>query len=135
MEAIVDHTFQRQHCEDIDECLEGARCGYLGVCRNLIGGYECTCPANYVRANNTNDCVMASGTCDGAVCPKTATCKHIVGRRWACKCRVGFAGDGQHCGNDRDLDGWPDTDLGCESIFCRQDNCPSIPNSGQVRMS
>lgn len=26
---------------------------------------------------------------------------------------------------------WPDYDLGCSDIRCRQDNCVNIPNSGQ----
>lgn len=34
MEAVIDHTFERQFCEDIDECDEGiAQCGRVGVCR------------------------------------------------------------------------------------------------------
>lgn len=44
---------------------------------------------------------------------------------------MGWAGDGQTCGPDRDLDGWPDYDLGCEDPRCRQDNCVKTPNSGQ----
>lgn len=47
------------------------------------------------------------------------------------QCKVGWAGDGQTCGPDRDLDGWPDYDLGCEDRRCRQDNCVKTPNSGQ----
>jgi syndecan 4 len=48
-----------------------------------------------------------------------------------CKCKVGWAGDGFLCGNDKDLDGWPDIDLGCSDIRCRKDNCVNVPNSGQ----
>ncbi|GFU48843.1 thrombospondin-3b [Trichonephila clavipes] len=47
------------------------------------------------------------------------------------QCRVGWAGDGKTCGPDRDLDGWPDTDLACSGVRCKADNCPNIPNSGQ----
>lgn len=47
------------------------------------------------------------------------------------QCKVGWAGDGQTCGPDRDLDGWPDYDLGCSDRRCRQDNCVITPNSGQ----
>lgn len=53
---------------------------------------------------------------------------HIFTR---CKCKVGWAGDGFHCGPDRDLDGWADFDLGCADSRCRQDNCVYVPNSGQ----
>lgn len=48
-----------------------------------------------------------------------------------CKCKVGWAGDGLFCAIDKDLDGWPDYDLGCADKRCRADNCPNIPNSGQ----
>lgn len=47
------------------------------------------------------------------------------------QCKVGWAGDGQTCGPDRDLDGWADFDLGCSDRRCRQDNCVITPNSGQ----
>nr|CAD7202755.1 unnamed protein product [Timema douglasi] len=46
-------------------------------------------------------------------------------------CKIGWAGNGQVCGPDRDLDGWPDHDLGCSDPKCRKDNCVGIPNSGQ----
>jgi hypothetical protein len=45
---------------------------------------------------------------------------------------VGYAGNGHHCTQDRDIDGWPDYDLGCSDPRCRADNCVDIPNSGQV---
>jgi len=48
-----------------------------------------------------------------------------------CKCNVGSAGDGEVCGADSDLDGYPDVGLSCSDIHCRQDNCPTKPNSGQ----
>lgn len=44
---------------------------------------------------------------------------------------MGWAGDGLFCTTDKDLDGWPDQDLGCADPRCRADNCPDIPNSGQ----
>lgn len=53
--------------------------------------------------------------------------------RFRCKCKVGWAGDGHHCAIDKDLDGWPDFDLGCTDPRCRADNCVNIPNSGQVK--
>lgn len=78
-----------------------------------------------------------------------------------CVCAVGFAGDGFVCGDDSDLDGWPNHELPCKqnaTYHCQkvrqtvnligwqlfgvhqadlalslwlQDNCPMIPNSGQ----
>lgn len=47
------------------------------------------------------------------------------------KCRIGLAGDGEYCGRDSDLDGFPDVGLPCDGKQCRGDNCPKIPNSGQ----
>ncbi|KAL7026856.1 hypothetical protein ACKWTF_005201 [Chironomus riparius] len=132
LEAITDHTFQRQICQDIDECRDrSARCGNNAICRNTLGSYECFCPKGYIKSNVTSDCFLPIGACpDGTICDKNAVCRYFNGR-YTCKCKVGYAGDGKNCGTDRDLDGWPDVDLGCASQLCRQDNCPSIPNSGQ----
>ena len=52
----------------------------------------------------------------------------------ACKCAVGMAGDGETCGKDTDLDGYPDEELTCKDAAdnrCKKDNCPTTPNSGQ----
>merc|ERR1719204_1258765 len=64
-----------------------------------------------------------------------------------CTCKIGYAGNGEECGLDSDLDGWPDEDLDCAKNLprvkryaieagdlaekCRADNCPNVPNSGQ----
>jgi thrombospondin 2/3/4/5 len=130
MAAVIDQTFQRQRCEDIDECKEGiAQCGPNTNCINNEGSYECECLTGFVRSNSTNGCVPVPGMCpDGVtVCDKNANCRPLGGRRFGCKCKVGYAGDGLKCGTDRDLDGWPDIDLKCTHPLCRQDNCPSIP--------
>ena len=47
------------------------------------------------------------------------------------QCDDGFAGNGQFCGEDSDLDGRPRTTLSCGDDECASDNCPDIPNSGQ----
>ena len=44
---------------------------------------------------------------------------------------MGYAGDGDFCGLDSDLDGFPDAALPCDELHCRKDNCPLVPNSGQ----
>lgn len=36
------------------------------------------------------------------------------------QCKIGWAGDGRMCGPDRDLDSWPDYDLGCADAKCRK---------------
>ena len=63
-----------------------------------------------------------------------------------CTCRIGWAGNGEECGRDSDLDGYPDQDLACVDQLtatrfkvvagedpekCRADNCPNVSNSGQ----
>lgn len=50
------------------------------------------------------------------------------------ECPVGFAGSGSWCCTDSDADGWPDVQCGAGSCVyerCQQDNCPTVPNSGQ----
>lgn len=134
--TAADHTFQRQRCEDIDECRTGsANCGPNSSCLNSEGSFSCSCHLGFYRSNTTNVCVPIPGVCaDGVtVCDKNANCRSLGGRRFGCKCKVGFAGDGFFCGSDRDLDGWPDQDLNCSSPMCRQDNCPSIPVSKEFK--
>ncbi|KAL7032234.1 hypothetical protein ACKWTF_007258 [Chironomus riparius] len=132
MQTGIDHTFQRQRCDDIDECREGvARCGTNSQCVNTEGSYECTCSRGFAR-NETYGCLQVAGMCpDGTICDRNAVCQHAGGNRYRCKCKVGWAGDGLFCATDKDLDGWPDYDLGCSDPRCRADNCPNIPNSGQ----
>lgn len=82
--------------------------------------------------NSTYGCFPVAGMCpDGTMCDKNANCRHAGSNRYRCKCMVGFAGSGYFCGSDKDLDGWPDYDLGCPDARCRQDNCVHFPNSGQ----
>lgn len=130
VEAVTDHTFQRQRCEDINECREGvAQCGPNSKCVNTEGSFTCACLTGFMLSNSSDGCEPIPGVCaDGVtVCDKNANCRSLGGRRFGCKCKVGFAGDGFNCGSDRDLDGWPDQDLRCTHPVCRQDNCPIIP--------
>merc|ERR1719481_653398 len=48
-----------------------------------------------------------------------------------CVCKPGYAGTGECCGPDQDVDGWPDVALSCGNVIIQADNCPTIPNSGQ----
>ncbi len=36
------------------------------------------------------------------------------------QCRVGYAGNGIHCGLDEDLDGYPSEELQCQTKYCRK---------------
>uniref|UniRef100_A0A336MYP0 CSON009653 protein n=1 Tax=Culicoides sonorensis TaxID=179676 RepID=A0A336MYP0_CULSO len=130
--AHFDHNFQRQRCIDIDECREGiASCPPNSQCVNTEGSYECQCPHGFVR-NSTYGCFAVAGMCpDGTICDENAVCRQGEGNSYRCKCKIGFAGDGLQCGPDKDLDGWPDYDLGCSDMRCRKDNCVTVPNSGQ----
>lgn len=68
--------------------------------------------------------------------------------QYQCQCNPGWAGNGEICGRDTDIDGWPDQQLPCRELRCQrvkftfikiyeklsdslQDNCPYKPNSGQ----
>ncbi|XP_055547230.1 cartilage oligomeric matrix protein isoform X2 [Wyeomyia smithii] len=130
--ATFEYALQRQKCSDINECADGsARCGTNSICVNTEGSYMCQCNRGFIL-NSTYGCLPVEGMCfDGTVCDRNAICRHAGSNTYKCKCKVGWAGDGFHCGPDRDLDGWADSDLGCAGSRCRHDNCINIPNSGQ----
>lgn len=72
------------------------------------------------------------GECpDGTRCDNNAYCKEISIGRYRCICKIGWAGNGQICGRDTDLDSFPDEQLRCHDPNCRRDNCPEKSNSGQ----
>lgn len=71
--------------------------------------------------NQTIGCRNHPGVCpDGNVCDRNAQCRRAGHNSYTCKCKVGWTGDGHVCGPDRDLDGWPDYDLGCSDPRCRK---------------
>ncbi|KAH1000787.1 cartilage oligomeric matrix protein-like [Dendroctonus ponderosae] len=63
--------------------------------------------------------------------PVQSKMKFSVSGEYICVCIVGWAGNGEICGRDSDLDSWPDDQLPCGEEHCRKDNCLDLPNSGQ----
>uniref|UniRef100_A0AAQ6AKF2 Thrombospondin 2b n=1 Tax=Amphiprion ocellaris TaxID=80972 RepID=A0AAQ6AKF2_AMPOC len=136
------------HCEDENECEVEGVC--VTECINTDPGFYCLpCPPRYKgtqpyglgleEALETrqvcepyNPCKDNTHTCHrNAECIYLGLASEVL---YKCMCAVGFAGDGFLCGEDSDLDGWPNNRLPCKqnaTYHCQKDNCPTLPNSGQ----
>ncbi|CAG5128554.1 unnamed protein product, partial [Candidula unifasciata] len=126
----------KQVCQDINECADGNNGGCVenSLCTNTPGSRICgPCLEGY-SGNQSAGCHRSANVCpDGTKCHVNAKCIRKRGSAgYSCQCAVGYAGDGQMCARDTDLDGFPDIELSCEDRRCRQDNCPLVPNPDQV---
>uniref|UniRef100_A0A672L0Y3 Thrombospondin-2-like n=1 Tax=Sinocyclocheilus grahami TaxID=75366 RepID=A0A672L0Y3_SINGR len=142
-------------CEDVNECdMVSDLChkvGGLQQCVNTDPGFNCLpCPPRYkgtqpygmgVESAKTNKqvCEPYNPCKDNShSCHKYAACiflSHFSDPMYKCECRIGYAGDGIICGEDFDLDGWPNQDLVCganATYHYRCDNCPYEHNPAQT---
>nr|XP_046233654.1 thrombospondin-2-like isoform X2 [Scatophagus argus] len=136
------------HCEDENECEVEDVC--VTECVNTDPGFYCLpCPPRYKgpqpfglglqEALKTKQVCEPYNPCkdNTHTCHKYAECVYLGLASevlFKCVCAVGFAGDGFLCGEDSDLDGWPNNRLPCKknaTYHCQKDNCPMLPNSGQ----
>ncbi|KAG5842766.1 hypothetical protein ANANG_G00181210 [Anguilla anguilla] len=124
----------KQECMDVDECIEGA-CVPNSVCINTVGSYRCgQCKVGFY-GNQTVGC-FPWRSCDSLgfnPCDINAHCVIERNGDLTCRCNVGWAGNGNTCGPDTDIDGYPDESLPCidNDKHCKPDNCMNTPNSGQ----
>uniref|UniRef100_A0AAQ4Q976 TSP C-terminal domain-containing protein n=1 Tax=Gasterosteus aculeatus aculeatus TaxID=481459 RepID=A0AAQ4Q976_GASAC len=122
----------RQDCVDIDECLDlPDACVMNSVCINTLGSYKCGgCKPGFL-GNQTSGCFPRQ-SCAALTFNPCDSNAHCTMERNG-ECNVGWAGNGNTCGPDTDIDGYPDRPLPCmdNHKHCKQDNCVSTPNSGQ----
>ncbi|XP_061737810.1 thrombospondin-3a [Nerophis ophidion] len=126
----------KQECVDIDECVDlPDACMPNSVCINTVGSFRCGgCKSGFL-GNQTTGCFTLN-SCAALTfnpCDRHAHCTIERNGDVSCKCNVGWAGNGNTCGVDTDIDGFPDRSLPCvdNNKHCKQDNCVSTPNSGQ----
>ncbi|XP_029814017.1 thrombospondin-3 [Manacus vitellinus] len=127
----------KQVCTDIDECNDGNNggCDPNSICTNTLGSFKCGPCKSGFAGNQTSGCVpqKSCSTTTTNPCDINGFCLFERNGEISCACNVGWAGNGNVCGPDTDLDGYPDEPLPCidNNKHCKQDNCRLTPNSGQ----
>uniref|UniRef100_A0A8C9RAD4 Thrombospondin 3b n=1 Tax=Scleropages formosus TaxID=113540 RepID=A0A8C9RAD4_SCLFO len=125
----------KQECTDIDECAHvNNTCVPNSVCINTVGSFKCGPCKEGFTGNQTTGCFprRSCSMLSYEPCDINAHC-HIERNGEVSCCNVGWAGNGNTCGPDTDLDGYPDESLPCidNDKHCKMDNCIHTPNSGQ----
>uniref|UniRef100_A0A8C6XN96 Thrombospondin 3 n=1 Tax=Naja naja TaxID=35670 RepID=A0A8C6XN96_NAJNA len=127
----------KQICTDVDECNDGNNggCDPNAICTNTVGSFKCgPCKSGFVE-KEPGSCTPQKA-CESPShnpCDVNGYCLFERNGDVSCSCNVGWAGNGNVCGRDTDIDGYPDEPLPCidNNKHCAQDNCRLTPNSGQ----
>lgn len=145
-------------CKDVDECKEvpDACFNHNGEhrCKNTDPGYNCLpCPPRYTGTQpfgrgvehamaHKQVCKPRNPCTDGTHdCNKNAKCNylgHYSDPMYRCECKPGYAGNGIICGEDTDLDGWPNENLVCvanATYHCKRITAPTSPTRGRKTMT
>ncbi|KAK6468076.1 thrombospondin-4-like [Huso huso] len=126
----------KQVCSDVNECEDGHNGGCVAnsICSNTQqGSFRCgPCKSGYI-GDQRQGCRAKQGCVNGqpSPCHRNAQCIPQRDGAVTCTCGVGWAGNGFMCGEDTDIDGFPDEKLPCPETPCQKDNCLTVPNSGQ----
>ncbi|KAG8449317.1 hypothetical protein GDO86_016099, partial [Hymenochirus boettgeri] len=83
----------------IDECASNL-CASGGECKDLINGFECICPPQWVGTT----CQLDANECEGKPCLNAYSCRNLIGRYY-CHCLPGWTGLNCHIKRNDDCHG------------------------------